>query len=212
MRILVACEFSGTVRDAFRRRGHDAWSCDLLPCRVPGPHFQGDVFRAIQLLRPRRLIVHPPCTFLCGSGLHWIKRGRIEKDGRPRREHYLEALDFVRLLLAADVEEIALENPVGAIGTQIRPANQSIQPYEFGEDASKRTCLWLKGLPTLAKDPAKRFAGRLVEWPRGSGKIVERWSNQTDSGQNALGPSEDRWAVRSLTYPGIAEAMAEQWK
>lgn len=113
--------------------------------------------------------------------------------------------------MAAPVPRIAIENPVGAIGTRIRAADQFVQPYDFGDDASKRTGLWLKGLPPLVIDPAKRFSGRLVEWPRGSGKMVERWSNQTDSGQNRLGPSADRWAARSVTYAGIARAMARQW-
>lgn len=118
------------------------------------------------------------------------------------------ALDFVRKLLDAPIPKIALENPIGCIGTQIRKASQIIQPYEFGDDASKRTCLWLKGVPLLIKDPAQRLPGRKVLH---NGKTVERWANQTDSGQNKLGPSEDRWAERSVTYPGIATAMAQRW-
>jgi hypothetical protein len=113
--------------------------------------------------------------------------------------------------MAAPIPHKAMENPVGCIGTRIRPYDQLIQPYEFGDDASKRTCLWLDNLPALELDPAKRFPGRIVEWPRGSGKLVERWANQTDSGQNNLGPSEHRARDRSKTYDGIAEAMAEQW-
>ncbi len=146
------------------------------------------------------MIAHPPCTYLCSSGLHWNKRvpGRQQKT--------MEALDFVRRLLSAPIPFIGLENPVGCIGTQIRKATQYIHPYEFGEDASKRTGLWLKGLPKLKH--GTRFPGRWVMW---NGKLVERWSNQTDSGQSNLGPSEDRAAQRSVTYPGIAAAMADQW-
>lgn len=204
MKILVACEFSGTVRDAFIRQGHDAMSCDLLPTEKTGPHYQGDVK---DLLNGGwdLMIAHPPCTYLTVSGLHWNKR-RPERAARTE-----EALDFVRLLLDAPIPRIALENPVSCISSRIRRPDQTIQPYDFGHDASKRTCLWLKNLPPLKIDPALRFEGRKVEWPRGSDKIVERWSNQTDSGQNALTPSEDRWAKRSVTYQGIADAMASQW-
>ncbi len=129
-------------------------------------------------------------------------------DGRPRAELTEEALDFVRLLMDAPIEKIAIENPVSCISTCIRPADQYIQPYEFGEDASKRTGLWLKNLAPLKVDPAARFPGRLVDH---KGKLVERWSNQTDSGQNRLSPSEDRWKERSYTYPNIACAFALNW-
>lgn len=142
------------------------------------------------------LIAHPPCTYLCSSGLHWNKR----VPGRQKQTD--EALDFVRALLDAPVERIALENPVGCISSQIRKPDQFIQPYEYGEDASKRTCLWLKNLPPL--QPTKFIEPRLV-----NGK--KRWGNQTDSGQNKLGPSDDRWKIRSMTYQGWADAMAEQW-
>lgn len=250
LRVLVACEYSGTVRDAFAALGHDAVSCDLLPTDAPGLHYQGDVrhllegwapvhFQAdcdpegdgwcsvsdcdpaecscigptqdgIEYLehegvlfgrpvdRPRWdvMIAHPPCTYLCSSGLHWNKR-------TPGRQALTEeALDFVRLLLDAPIERIALENPIGCIGTRIRPADQTIQPWQFGHDASKATCLWLKNLPPLV--PTAIVAPRIV-----NGK--KRWANQTDSGQNRLGPSADRWKERSLTYTGIARAMAWQW-
>lgn len=197
MRVLIACEFSGTVRDAFLRRGHYALSCDLLPCesQASGDHYQGDV-RDILNDGWDLMIAHPPCTYLCSSGLHWNKR-------RPGRQALTEeALDFVRLLLDAPIPRIALENPVGCISTRIRPYDQAIQPYEFGHDASKKTCLWLKNLPPL-------YQTAFVE-PR----IVNgrpRWGNQTDSGQNKLPPSKDRWAIRSETYLGIADAMATQW-
>lgn len=195
MRVLVACEFSGVVRDAFLMRGHDAVSCDLLPTESPGPHITGDVLSAIgggyDLM-----IAHPPCTYLCSSGLHW--NGRVA----GRALHTEAALDFVRALLRAPIPRIAIENPVGCIGSRIRPADQTIQPWQFGHDASKRTCLWLKNLPLLA-------ATRKVEPRMIGGK--PRWSNQTDSGQNRLAPSADRGKMRSITYTGIADAMAEQW-
>lgn len=199
MRVLIACEFSGVVRDAFLARGHDAVSCDLLPTASEGPHIQGDV-RHVLGDGWDLLIAHPDCTYLCSSGLHW--NGRVE--GRSDKTE--QALEFVRLLLDAPIARIAIENPVGCIGTRIRKADQSIQPYEFGHNASKRTCLWLKNLPTLT--PTHRINGRIVD---ANGKQVERWDNQTDSGQNRLGPSADRWAKRAVTYKGIAEAMASQW-
>ena len=195
MNVLIACEFSGTVRDAFTKAGHNAISCDLLPSETPGRHYQGDV-RDLLNGGYDMMIAHPPCTYLAVSGLHWNKR-------RPgRAELTEEALRFVEELLSAPIPKIALENPVGCISSRIRKPDQIIQPYDFGHDASKRTCLWLRGLAPLR--PTARVAGRMVGG-------VERWSNQTDSGQNRLPPSEDRWALRSLTYPGIAQAMAEQW-
>jgi hypothetical protein len=195
MRVLVACEYSGTVRDAFRARGHDAMSCDLLPTDAPGPHYQGDV---CDILGDGwdLMIAHPPCTYLCSSGLHWNKR----VPGRAQMTE--DALDFVRLLLDAPIPRIALENPIGCIGTRIRKANQTIQPWQFGHDASKATCLWLKNLPLLTPTA-------VVEPRIANGK--KRWANQTDSGQNRLPPSDDRWKIRSETYVGIAEAMADQW-
>jgi hypothetical protein len=195
MRVLVACEYSGTVRDAFLRAGHEALSCDLLPTDVPGPHYQGDV-RDLLADGWDLMIAHPPCTYLCSSGLHWNKRVL----GRQALTD--EALDFVRLLLAAPVPRIALENPIGCISTQIRRPDQTIQPWQFGHDASKATCLWLQGLPPLM--PTDIVAPRIVNGKR-------RWANQTDSGQNRLPPSADRWKIRSETYAGIAAAMAAQW-
>lgn len=205
MRVLIACEFSGTVREAFRRRGHDAWSADLLPAADGSPHhLRGDVLDVLSHGWDM-MVAHPPCTYLSVSGLHWNHRN-AERAAKTEA-----ALEFVRQLLAAPIERIALENPVSCISSRIRKPDQTIQPYEFGADASKRTCLWLQGLAPLRKDPAQRVAGRLVPHSDGSGRMVERWANQTDSGQNRLAPSPDRWAVRSITYPGIAEAMAEQW-
>lgn len=204
MRVLVACEFSGTVREAFNSiAGVYAMSCDLLPAEDGRLdfHHQGDV-REILSDGWDMMIAFPDCTYLCGSGLHWNNRGR----GWEETE---KALQFVRELMAAPIKRIAIENPVGLISTRIKPASQYIQPNWFGEDASKKTGLWLKNLPPLM--PTKQIEGRLVEWPKGSGKFKRRWANQTDSGQNKLAPSENRWKDRARTYAGIARAMAEQW-
>lgn len=195
MMVLVACEYSGRVRDAFRACGHDAWSCDLLPTDSPGPHIQGDVLEVIgggwDLM-----IAHPPCTYLAVSGMHWTRRGLRD----PKLTE--DALTFVHALMDAPIERIALENPVSVISSRIRKPDQIIQPWMFGEDASKKTCIWLKGLPKLV--PTDIVEPRIVDGRK-------RWGNQTGSGQNKLGPSPDRWKIRSATYPGIAQAMAEQW-
>lgn len=195
MNVLIACECSGVVRDAFLAMGHAAMSCDLLPTERPGPHYQGDVRDILDGFWDL-MIAHPDCTYLCSSGLHWNRRveGRAEKTE--------EALAFVGELMGADVPLIAVENPVGCIGTRIRPASQYIQPYEYGHDASKRTGLWLKGLPNLT--PTDYIEPRMVD-------DKPRWANQTDSGQNRLGPSDTRWIERARTYQGIADAMAQQW-
>lgn len=195
MKVLVACEFSGVVRDAFRDRGHDAWSCDLLPSERPVQHIQQNVLEILDR-GWGLMIAHPPCTYLSVSGLHWNKRilGREEKTAK--------AIEFVTLLWKAPIEKIAIENPIGCLSTYFNKPTQIIQPYEFGHDASKKTCLWLKNLPVLR--PTEYVQPRVVD-----GK--KRWGNQTDSGQNRLGPSEDRWKLRSVTYEGIAKAMAEQW-
>jgi hypothetical protein len=195
MKVLIACEFSGTVRDAFAALGHEAWSCDLLPSETAGSHYQGDVREMLDSSWDL-MVAHPPCTYLSVSGMHWTTRGLRD----PKLTE--EALDFVRLLMAAPIERIAVENPVSVISSRIRKPDQVIQPWQFGHDASKKTCLWLKNLPLLK--PTKVVEPRLVE-----GK--PRWGNQTSSGQNKLGPSADRWKRRSETYPGIAQAMAIQW-
>lgn len=201
MRILICCESSGVVRSAFRAKGHDAWSCDLLPADDGSPyHIQGDAIEALRGSKWDMAGFHPPCTYLSVSGMHWNNRGR----GWEKTD---AALKFVRELMSWDGPWY-LENPVSIISSRIRKPDQILQPYEFGEDASKKTCLWLHGLPRLTVDLGKRLPGRMVEH---NGKTVERWGNQTDSGQNRLAPSHDRWKQRSRTYRGIAEAMAEQW-
>lgn len=194
MKILIVCESSGTVREAFRARGHDAWSCDLLPADDGSPHHiqadARDVGGDWDMMG-----FHPPCTYLSVSGMHWTARGLRD----PRLTE--DALELVRWCMSHECPWY-LENPVSIISTRIRKPDQTIQPYQFGEDASKRTCLWMNNLPLLI--PTKRHPGRMVDG-------VERWSNQTDGGQNKLAPSADRWKQRSKTYPLVAAAMADQW-
>ena len=180
MRGLIACEFSGTVRDAFRRLGHDAMSCDLLPTEAPGPHHQGDV-RDVLGDGWDLMVAHPPCTHLAVSGARWFKDKRAEQ---------AEALAFVRLLMDAPIERIAIENPVSVISTRIRKPEQIVHPWQFGHGERKATCLWLKGLQSLV--PTNIVAGREARIHR-------------------MPPGPDRWKKRSLTYQGIADAMAEQW-
>ena len=189
MRVLVACEFSGTVRDAFSARGHEAWSCDLLPSETFGRHIQGDVLGVLHDGWDL-MVAHPPCTHLAVSGARHFARKQREQ---------AEALDFVRALLEAPIPKIALENPVSVISSRIRKPDQVIQPWQFGHPESKATCLWLKGLPKLRPT-------NVLALPANG-----RWDNQTASGQNKLPPSPDRWKLRSKTYAGIASAMAGQW-
>lgn len=205
-RILVACEFSGTVRDALTARGHSAISCDLLPSETPGQHHQGDV-REILGDGFDMMIAHPPCTYLAASQL-WRCQPKHDKDYPARQNASDEALEFVRDLMAAPISRQAIENPVSRIGTAIRPASQYVQPYEFGHDASKTTGLWLENLPKLVADPADYVPHRLVRY---KGKLVKRWGNQSPCGADNKSPGPDRWKLRSKTFQGIADAMADQW-
>ena len=209
MRVLVACEFSGIVREAFKAKGHDAWSCDLLPTEIPGQHIQGDV---LEILNDGwdLMIAHPPCTDLCSSGARWFAEKR--KDGRQQ-----ESINFFMLLVLAPIEKIAVENPVGIMSTIYRKPDQIIQPWQFGHPESKATCLWLKDLPALisTKICEPVWHENLTSKGKRTGKNHNRpqirWENQTASGQNKLPPSADRWKLRSMTYQGIAAAMADQW-
>lgn len=201
LKVLVACEYSGRVRDAFIARGHTAMSCDLLPTDVAGPHYQGDVFDIIDQGWDL-MIAHPPCTYLSVSGMHWTTRGLRD----PQLTE--DALDFVQRLMDAPIAKIAIENPISVISSRIRKPDQIISPYQFGHDASKKTCLWLKNLPLL--QATQMVEPRIVITP--SGKPAKRWGNQCDNyGQDKLPPSADRWKLRSATYQGIADAMAAQW-
>lgn len=188
-KVLVACEYSGRVRDGFAQLGWNAWSCDLLPSESPGQHYQGAV-EDILSLHWDLMIAHPPCTHLAVSGARWFKDKQLEQQ---------EALAFVQMLFDAPINCIALENPVSIISSRIRKPDQIIQPYQFGHKEAKTTCLWLKNLPVLTPTC-------VVDKPQSG-----YWLNQTPSGQNKLAPSPDRWKERSRTYPGIAEAMATQW-
>ena len=180
MRVLVACEFSGIVRDAFRSQGHDAVSCDLLETESDGPHIQGDV-RDVLADGWDLMIAHPPCTHLAVSGARWFANKKREQ---------AEAIEFVRDLLDAPIERIALENPVSVISTRIRKPDQIIQPWQFGHGETKATCLWLKNLPVLT--PTKIVDGR-------------------DNRVHGESPGPDRWKRRSRFFTGVARAMAEQW-
>lgn len=180
MKVLIACEYSGAVRDAFIAAGHQAMSCDLLPTDVPGPHYQGDVMDVISDGWDL-MIAHPPCTHLAVSGARWFKDKQVEQK---------EALDFVRLLLDAPIDRIALENPISIISSRIRKPDQIIQPWQFGHGETKATCLWLKHLPLLV--PTNIVEGR-------------------EARVHKMPPSPTRWKERSKTYEGIAKAMAQQW-
>lgn len=197
-KILIGFESSGKIRDAFTRLGHDAHSCDLLPSQSPGNHYQANIWEVLATTFNHwdLFIGHPVCTYVYGSGIHWNKRtpGRAEKT--------LQAVEDFKKLLSFPIPKMVLENPIGVLSTLICKPTQIIQPYQFGEDASKATCLWIRGLPKL--NGTNYYPPRMV----GDKK---RWSNQTDSGQNRLGPSDDRWKERSKTYQGIADAMANQW-
>lgn len=181
MRILIACEFSGTVRDAFRALGHDAWSCDLLETEKPGHHILADAVKVAYSGDWDMMIAHPPCTHLAVSGARWFKYKQAEQ---------AQALEFVRLLMVAPIQRIAIENPVSIISSRIRKADQVIQPWQFGHGETKATCLWLKGLPKL--QPTNIVDGR-------------------EQRIHKMPPSPDRWRERSRTFRGIAQAMAEQW-
>ncbi len=181
MRVLVACEFSGVVRAAFRAAGHEAWSCDLLPAEDGGPHIQRDALAVAHYRIWDLMIAHPPCTYLAVSGARWWSM---------RRSAQIAAFNFVKKLSEAPVAKIAIENPVGALSTLWRKPDQYIQPWQFGHGETKKTGLWLKGLPLLM--PTKVVSGRKAR-------------------VHLAAPGPDRWKERSRTLPGIARAMAEQW-
>ena len=254
MKVLVACEYSGTVRDAFNAKGHQAFSCDLLPTDVPGRHYTGDVFDIIHQGWDL-MIAHPPCTYLSVSGMHWTARGLRD----PQLTE--DALQFVKRLMDAPIPQICIENPVSVISSRIRKPDQIIHPWMFGDDASKKTCLWLKNFSPLRVTNPKKVVPPIdyqlvttamdceqcecceepyclihnihysdcpcmgptedgVTYVQQDGVLFGtkknpapklRWGNQTGSGQNKLPPSKDRWKIRSKTYSGIAQAMAEQW-
>jgi len=195
MEVLIACEFSGIVRDAFIAKGHDAMSCDLLPTERPGPHYQGDVFDIINDGFDL-MIAHVPCTHLAVSGAAWFEQKR--KDGRQQ-----QGIDFFMRVVNAKCDKIAIENPVGIMSTVWRKPDQIIQPYQFGDPFKKKTCLWLKSLPLLS--PTKIVdEGEQLKY--NSGKTMPKW--YADAYKL---PAAERTKVRSRTFQGIADAMANQW-
>jgi len=209
MRILLACECSGRTRNALRARGHDCWSVDFEPSEDNSPYHLQDDMWAVIWEGWDMIIAHPTCTYLTNSA-EWcyndVQKKKLDPNklyGAARRAAREEAIDFVKRIWALDIPKIAIENPIGTLSTRMCKPTQIIQPWMFGDDASKATCLWLKGLPKL--EPTKIIAPRITA----DGK--KRWANQTDSGQNKLAPSADRWKERSRTYDGIANAFAEQW-
>lgn len=195
MRVLVACEYSGKVREAFRKLGHDAWSCDLLPADDNSPyHYQGDVFDIIDQDWDL-MIAHPPCTYLTNAGVSWLYR----KEGRW--DQMKDGAEFFKKLLEADIPKIAVENPIMhkyAVEIIGRRQNQVVQPWMFGHMEQKATCLWLKGLPELK--PTNNVKEDMLKLPK---TVAQRL--------HYLPPSKDRWKIRSETYQGIADAMADQW-
>ena len=201
MRVLIACEFSGTVREAFAAKGHDAWSCDLEPTDIPGQHYQGDV-NDILNEGWDMMIAHPPCTYLTVTGNKWFKPEY--KDRFPtRHQDRQDAINFFMLLVNAPIEKIAIENPIGIMSTTYRKPDQIIHPWQFGHEASKSTCLWLKGLPLL-KPTNIVSKGEFVTYK--SGKRMTKWYADAAS----KSPKE-RAKIRNTTFQGIADAMSEQW-
>jgi hypothetical protein len=190
MKVLIACEFSGRVREAFAKRGHDAWSCDLLPTEIPGQHLQGDV---LQILKAGwdLMVAFPPCTHLANSGARWWKNKAVEQRA---------AADFFMALAQAPIPRIAIENPIGIMSTLWRKPDQIVQPWWFGDEATKSTCLWLKNLPRLVPTNAVS-PGNFYVTPKG--KRMPAWYN--------LPQTKNRSKLRSITFPGLADAMAEQW-
>jgi hypothetical protein len=224
LNILIGCERSGRVRDEFQKRGHNAWSCDLAPSEVPGPHIQGNLLDHLDGchrghgLPPAPwdlLIFHADCTYLANSGVlrlvrgklgvkEWLNRGQpMDQFNAERFEKMMKAAEFFRDVWNCDIAKIVAENPVmhgyGKWAIGIGDPTQTIQPYEYGHPESKRTCLWIKGLPKLRST-------NILPLPE-----CGHWDNQTPTGQNKLGPSPTRKIDRARTYPGIAAAMAEQW-
>jgi hypothetical protein len=191
MKILVACEESQIVTAAFRARGHQAWSCDIEPCSGGHPewHLQCDV-RMVLDEDWDMIVAFPPCTYLCASGMHWTTRGLRDP------QLTVDAIEFAKLFWNHLCPKVVIENPVGRLSKELGKPTQIVQPWMFGDDASKKTCLWIRGLPELV--PTNPL-------------VKDRYANQTASGQNKLGPSPERAKLRSKTYPGIAEAMAQHW-
>lgn len=195
MKVLIACEFSGVVREAFKRKGHNAWSCDLLPTEIKGKHYTMDVRRALNSQDWDLIIAHPPCTYLSNSGVMWLHKDK------SRWQKMRDAAKFFKMFLDLDCKKICVENPImHKYGKEIIGVNQTqvIQPWMFGHTEQKATCLWLKGLPELK--PTKNVKEKMMKLP-----------DRERQRLHYLPPSKDRQKLRSITFQGIAEAMAEQW-
>jgi hypothetical protein len=200
MKVLIACEYSGTVRDAFAKLGHDAWSCDILPTDKPGNHYQCDVFDVINNGWDL-MIAHPPCTYLSNAGIGWFNEDKYGDKARKRKLDREKALLFFKALMDCRIERICCENPVGYVNSMYRKPCQIIQPYYFGDNERKRTCLWLKGLPLLKE--TNNIGPPKPDFISYDGKA--RYF--TDS----LPQTDDRWKIRSKTFNGVADAMSSQW-
>jgi hypothetical protein len=205
MKVLVACEYSGIVRDAFTKKGHDATSCDILPTESEGKHYQGDV---LDILDDGwdLMIAHPPCQYLTNAGVRWFNEERYGDKARERKKLRLEAFDFFMKLINAPIDKIAVENPVGWVNGHYRKPNQIIHPYYFGDPENKRTCLWLKNLPNL--EPTNMVEPKIYAYFKSGakkGKPIYWCDYQGRRHDN------ERWKIRSTTFQGIADAMAEQW-
>lgn len=213
--VLFGFEESQAGALAFRSKGFNAFSCDIKNCSGGAPqfHLRTDIMEALFLKRWHIVVLHPPCTYLSGSGLHWNKR---RSDRAAKTE---AAIEYVKKLMSYPFPYVAMENPVGALSTRYKKPTQIIQPYQYGHAESKTTCLWLRNLPKLKPTmimEAKRFRCRCGNITFAPGVCCNRmmrplWDNMTPTGQNKLGPGPERAAIRSKTYPGIAEAMADQW-
>ena len=204
MKVLIACEYSGVVRDAFLNLGHDAISCDLLPTDAEGPHHQGDIFEMLNKSWDM-IIAFPPCTFLCCTGNRWFNIEKYGEKAIKRHEDREAAIDFFMAIANATCSKIAIENPIGRMSTRFRKPDQIIHPYYFGDTERKATCLWLKGLQPLKHDERNHVQPNIIKYKNGKG-TDSKWHMDTMHLDK-----EERSKQRSKTFPGIANAMAEQW-
>jgi len=209
MKILVACEFSGAVREAFKAKGHDAWSCDLIPSEIPGKHYCGDIldiFKDFSIIggKPKLIVAHPDCTYLTVSGNRWMNSKYSAKFPNRQQQRY-HAQEFFMEMINAPIDQIAVENPIGVMSTFYRKPDQIIQPWQFGHPETKATCLWLKGLPKLI--PTKIVTPEYIIGKK-DGKKYSPIHYMT---AKSHGKDINRKKERSRTYKGIAEAMANQW-
>ena len=202
MRVLVACEYSGTVRDAFTKLGHDAWSCDILPTESPGKHIQDDILKHLDN-NWDLMIAHPPCTYLSNAGIRWFNEEKYGEKAKLRKQLRLEALDFVKKLYYCNIPKICIENPVGYLNHNFKKPDQIVQPYFFGDEESKRTCFWFKNLKPL--EHTKLVKPKIYAYYKTGRKIGKPiYFHEYNSGK-------DRAKIRSKFWKGIAEAMAAQW-